>query len=189
MRSKGERARTAGPAAAVGVTAVILVGGVGCGGSPTDPSGRDSAAHRTTASISPSSSLAPLADPGSVVASGRYATPPLSAAKLRQAGLLASEVDPKDATVYTLQLSSANYILLERQDGGDDQEGDAGTWSADAKTMTFVSSGDGARSVYRLDLISDGFQLTAVHLGAADATSRRIAKVVWTTAPYHRLLS
>ena len=131
-----------------------------------------------------SSTKAATSSTSGVIAEGTYSTGPLSAAFLRHAGFTRAQV-LGNKTVFTLKLDNGDYAIFDAEDGKAPEEGDSGTYELRGHTMSFVSSGDGARSDYTYRRTADGFRLHVKRFFSGNATDHRIATVVWTSAPYH----
>lgn len=134
--------------------------------------------------------------PQSGIWSGTYSTDPLSAATLVRHGMKPSEIQGRK-TVLTLKFEpliagkmhgrqNGTYTQFNADDGGPPQKGDTGAFAVRGRTVTFVSSYQLQRTTYIVHRTADGFRLHVKHFSFSDPTDRRIARVIWTTARFHR---
>ena len=128
--------------------------------------------------------------------SGTYSTDPLSAATLIRHGMKPSEIQGRK-TVLTLKFEplqpgkmqgrqNGTYTQYNAEDGGALQKGDTGAYAVHGRTISFVSSYQLERTTYTVRRTADGFRLQVKHFFFSNATDRRIAKVIWTAAGFHR---
>jgi hypothetical protein len=128
--------------------------------------------------------------------SGTYSTDPLSAATLIRHGMKPSEIEGRK-TVLTLKFApliagkmqgrqNGTYTQFNAVDGGPLQKGDTGAYAVRGHTITFVSSYQLERTTYLVRRTADGFRLQVRHFYFRDPKDRRIARVIWTSAAFHR---
>jgi hypothetical protein len=134
--------------------------------------------------------------PSSGIWNGTYSTAPLSATTLVRHGMKRSEIQGRK-TVLTLKFEpliagkmqgrqNGTYTQFNADDGGPLQKGDTGAFAVRGHAITFVSSYHLQRTTYVVHRTADGFRLQVKHFYFSDPTDRRIAKVIWTTARFHR---
>lgn len=128
--------------------------------------------------------------------SGTYSTDPLSAATLIRRGMKPSEIQGRK-TVLTLKFApliagkmhgrqNGTYTQFNAVDGGPLQKGDTGAYAVRGHTITFVSSYQLERTIYIVHRTADGFRLQVKHFYFRDPKDRRIARIIWTSAEFHR---